>query len=303
VRFASEPFEMEKRAFKIGSLLITRADNEQLAENFETKILELANQLEQKIMPVFSAQVKKGKDLGSPSFKLIEKPKVAAIIGQKVTPTSLGEFWHYFDQELQFPISLLHADNLKEVNLNNYDVVFLASGNYTSQKLANQLLDFVSDGGKLIAVRKALKLLSGRVPTALKQKKEVYGNNKNSETFINSKRSKLSKRITGSVYKINLDPTHYLSSGLTTNFYMLKINNVAYQYLKDDDAYSIGTIKENAAVSGFVGQKVKSKLENSLEIGIEKYGKGTIIYIADSPIIRGFWQSGKLLIANAVFFE
>jgi len=30
-------------------------------------------------------------------------------------------------------------------------------------------------------------------------------------------------------------------------------------------------------------------------------GKGNIVYMADDPIFRSFWENGKLLLANAIF--
>jgi hypothetical protein len=30
-------------------------------------------------------------------------------------------------------------------------------------------------------------------------------------------------------------------------------------------------------------------------------GSGDIIYLADNPIFRNFWENGKLLLSNAVF--
>jgi hypothetical protein len=32
-------------------------------------------------------------------------------------------------------------------------------------------------------------------------------------------------------------------------------------------------------------------------------GAGKIIYMADDPIFRNFWEGGKLILTNAVFFH
>jgi hypothetical protein len=39
----------------------------------------------------------------------------------------------------------------------------------------------------------------------------------------------------------------------------------------------------------------------SLAIGTENQGRGEIIYFVDNPIFRGFWESGKLVLSNAIF--
>jgi hypothetical protein len=42
-------------------------------------------------------------------------------------------------------------------------------------------------------------------------------------------------------------------------------------------------------------------MAQSLAIGLENQGRGEIIYFVDNPIFRGFWESGKLVLSNAVF--
>ena len=39
----------------------------------------------------------------------------------------------------------------------------------------------------------------------------------------------------------------------------------------------------------------------SLAIGVENAGRGEIVYFVDDPIFRGFWESGKLILSNAIF--
>ena len=56
-------------------------------------------------------------------------------------------------------------------------------------------------------------------------------------------------------------------------------------------------------MTGFVGSDTKNKLSKSLLIGAEQRGKGQVIFFVDNPIYRGFWQNGKLFLANAVFYN
>jgi len=54
-------------------------------------------------------------------------------------------------------------------------------------------------------------------------------------------------------------------------------------------------------VSGFAGIKVRERLKDGLLIGSLPMGAGQIVFLADDPIFRGFWENGKLLLANALF--
>jgi len=43
-------------------------------------------------------------------------------------------------------------------------------------------------------------------------------------------------------------------------------------------------------------------MKNTLAFGVERKGRGNIVYLIDNPLFRGFWEEGKFLMSNAVFF-
>jgi hypothetical protein len=55
-------------------------------------------------------------------------------------------------------------------------------------------------------------------------------------------------------------------------------------------------------VSGFAGAEAQAELDGALLYGVEDVGRGAIVYLPNNPLFRGFWQGGKRLFANAVFF-
>jgi hypothetical protein len=38
-------------------------------------------------------------------------------------------------------------------------------------------------------------------------------------------------------------------------------------------------------------------------MGVKEIGKGKLVYLADDPMYRNFWEGGKLILANAIFFN
>ena len=72
-----------------------------------------------------------------------------------------------------------------------------------------------------------------------------------------------------------------------------------YEFLKE--GWNVGVIKKDNYVAGFVGSKIKDKIKDAVLIGEQPMGSGDIIYLPDNPIFRSFWESGKLLLFNAVF--
>ena len=71
-----------------------------------------------------------------------------------------------------------------------------------------------------------------------------------------------------------------------------------------DSGFNVGYFPESAInVSGFAGENALKKVPNSLLFGIERKGKGQLIYMVDNPLFRSFWENGKLFFANAVFLN
>jgi hypothetical protein len=66
-------------------------------------------------------------------------------------------------------------------------------------------------------------------------------------------------------------------------------------------SWNVGILKQNAWVSGYVGPKAEARLQDSVVFGVQEFGDGQIIYMADNPLFRAFWHGGKLIFANAVF--
>ena len=73
-----------------------------------------------------------------------------------------------------------------------------------------------------------------------------------------------------------------------------------YDFLKEM-GWNVGVIKKDNQVAGFVGSKLKDKLKDGLLFGVQDMGQGNVIYLADDPLFRSFWENGKLLFSNAVF--
>ena len=115
-----------------------------------------------------------------------------------------------------------------------------------------------------------------------------------------AERLAISEEATGAIYQVTMDVTHPLGYGTEGIYYTLKNNSNRYAYL--DHGVNAGIIKSAKAYrTGFIGYKIKEQMAESLVIGTERIGRGHVVYFADNPIFRGFWESGKLVLSNAIF--
>ncbi len=311
VRFTEEAFEYEGKAFDRGTLVINRADNKDLAERFDKTILALANlHGHQGLVAVKSGWASTGKDLGSNSIHFIKQPKVAIIGGKQARVTSFGAIWHFFEKELNYPITVLHSNYVKSVDLSAYDVLILSNGSYSSLKMTGSLLSFTRKGGKIILIENAIELFAGDRETQLgkavyaqkrQAKKEPKKPTLPKDKYSDRTRKSLSKGVAGAIYKVTLDNTHPLAYGYDNALHLIKQHNKPYPML-ENKAWNVGWLDDKAYVSGFVGSKLKGKLPNTFAYSVESIGKGYAIYMTDDPVFRGFWENTKLILCNAVFF-
>ena len=84
-------------------------------------------------------------------------------------------------------------------------------------------------------------------------------------------------------------------------YYTLKQDANIYEFIKEG-GWNVGVVKKNNYITGFTGSLTKEKLKDGLLFGVADMGRGNVIFMADNPMFRSFWENGKLLFANAVFF-
>ncbi len=129
-RFSEKEFSTNGKLFPRGTLIILRNDNRN--KNFDTNIVNIANKNMRQLTPVSSGFSNSGVDFGSYSVKPINKQKVALLSGEETSSLNFGEIWHFFETELQYPLTIIDSDYFDVVNFSKYDVIILPNGNYSS---------------------------------------------------------------------------------------------------------------------------------------------------------------------------
>src|SRR5690606_38354057 len=157
VRYTEYAFKIGEDDYPAGSLIITRGGNHYVAD-FHQKVVALANKLEITLGKTTTGYVDSGKDFGSSYVKTIDPPKVALIGGEGVSSLNFGELWHYFEQELDYPISILDRNQILSADIGKYNVLIMPSGEYKGWVEADRkkLQEWIKSGGKLLAIDAAL---------------------------------------------------------------------------------------------------------------------------------------------------
>ena len=335
VRVAEKSFKHEGINYTPGTLFISPRGNEHLGSKLHEIIKTASTNHSPEITSIKTGSSSKGIDLGSSNFNVITKPKVGILAGDGISSSSFGEIWHFFEQQIQFPISVINSSDYKSSLLNELDVLILPNGNYSFLKttipansqikketgaslLVNsappkELLDWVNDGGRLIVIGSAMKKFVDQKGFGLNAyesesaKKEAKNDiekerlKERNRKYGERKRDKLKNSVYGSIVRVDLDNSHPLAFGYKEYYHNLKLEKTLYPRLLK--GWNVGILKDpNSVVAGFMGYKIKKRIKNNLIFGVHDAKKGKVIYISDNILFRSFWYDSKVLFGNAIFF-
>jgi len=303
MRVAQKQFSTQDQNFEKGTWLITRADNKS-NENFLETLNEVAKEYQTDFIPIQTGFSKSGPDFGSSSMRLIKKPKVLTLMGEGISPYSFGQVRFYFEQLLGYPLSIVERSKLKSVKWSNYNTLILPEGKYGfSKDELTSLTDWVKSGGKIISISNAANEFANKKGFELKKKKQSKQDSIASAKkpiYSARQRHRISTQAPGAIIDSDTDSSHPYLFGLD-GYYSLKTNTLAFDKLAKGN--NIAWVGSDPMISGFMGSLAKKKTLNSLLIGSESKGQGSIVYMIDNPLFRGFWYSGNKLFTNVLFMQ
>jgi hypothetical protein len=313
LRCAEQPFEIGGQKFARGSLIILKTSNKSAAADLWKMVTDVCNENNITAYPVASGFVDKGYDFGSDKVRPLKAPKVALVTGEGIGSNAAGEIWHFFERQLDYPLTLINANDLARANWAGIDVLIMPDGNYKFLNEKAQLDEFknwITKGGRVVALEGAVAQLA-KAEMGIKLKKPEEEDDKKDKKdsdegydalkkFENRERDFIPNYTPGSIFKVDLDNTHPLAYGYPNFYYTLKMDDNIYEFIKGG-GWNVGVIKKENQIAGFVGTKLKAKLKDGLLFGVQDMGRGAISYLADDVMFRSFWENGKLMFCNAVF--
>jgi len=311
-RYAGERFEVAGQEYAPGTLVFTRADNRK-NPNFDAQLQRIAATEKQPLTAVKTGFVTAGSDFGSSAYEFLEAPRVAVVSGDGVSTNSFGQVWHYFEQTLDYPLTIIEADEVARVDLSDFTTLIMPEGRYQLGDAEQEALgNWINGGGKLITIGSANRAFADRSGFSLKrfaskgaeaveaQESQAERMEDRYAPYAGQTRRYISSYNPGAIFKVIVDNTHPLAYGLGDYYFSLKTNTLSYEPMKG--GWNVGRLGQDLQISGFVGAKAREDLKDSLVFGVQNKGRGSITYLIDNPLYRGFWENGKFLFSNALFF-
>src|SRR5581483_3777952 len=112
VRYAELPFKAGNEEFDKGTLIITHTGNQSIGAGLGKLIAAAAQQARIGYTTVSSSFVDKGFDFGSEKVHGMQAPKIGLLAGDGVSSLGMGEVWHFFDMEINYPVNIIWANDL-----------------------------------------------------------------------------------------------------------------------------------------------------------------------------------------------
>ena len=300
VYYNSTPLTNGGKRWDRGSIFVLRGENRQF-KDLSAIIQKIAKETGQEVIALASGFSDQGPDLGSNKMQFISNRNVGILKSDRATPAAYGEVWHFFEQQLHYPLKQLSAERLSERFLNDLDVLIIPSGYYRNlldKEGNNALMQWMSKGGRVVAIGNAVGAFANHDGFSLTRKSAEEEDTKTS--YGEKEREQIRSSIYGSIYKAKVDNSHPLAAGYSSNYFSLKTSARAYALLED-----YGTVaylpKNTKPFAGFSGDKAIELQSESLLVGTERYGRGSVVYLVDNPLYRNFWENGKLWLVNAIF--
>ena len=335
VRVAEKPFTNNEIEFRPGTLFISPRGNEHLGAKLNEIIQNAAVKYQPKLHAIKSGASSKGIDLGSSNFNVIKKPRIGVLAGEGTSSNNFGEIWHFFEQQIMFPLSVFNTSDFRSIPFEELDVLIMPNGSYGFLKTETipssqikketgaskiiksspppELLKWVNKGGRLIVIGSAMKkfidqkgygLVKYESESAKKEATKLIQKEKLKERdkkYGERERKKLINTIFGNIVMLDMDNTHPLAFGYDKHYFSLKLEKDLYPLLPK--GWNVGILRNaDSHVSGFMGHRIKKKINNNLIFGVHESKKGRVIYMADNPLFRSYWYNSKVLFGNALFF-
>jgi hypothetical protein len=304
-RYSPSSFKLDGITYPPGTVLMMRADNRRFPQ-FDMVVKYIATATNASLTSLRTGFVDTGNDLGSDDYKLIQPPSVLTFAGDGVSSLNLGEIWYFFEQELHYPIDIADIDDAGQMSFDSYSLIILPEGYYSlGEDVLEKLNAWTDGGGRLVAIGSAVGKLAGKKGFAIQVKTTGMQESKKDslampDSYAAGDRKSLSYNIPGAVFQTTLDYTNPLTFGLGQSYWTLKTSPSSYAWLNDRG--NAIYLDDTPHHYGFAGYKALENSKKSLIAGQQRKGSGNVIYLVDNPLFRAFWNSGKVLFSNALFF-
>jgi hypothetical protein len=302
VWYAPKWFRAEQRTFTHGAFIVRNEPN-------GTRVHEAVRRHQAAagadVVPLTTARVEDGTDLGSNSVFFVRPPRVALAGGVPISGNSYGFAWYALDQRLRYPATSVSLGSLSEAALDQIDVLIIPSASAggidgaLGEPGRDRLVAWVRRGGVLITTDGATGWLA-REQTSLSK----FRLRRDSVRADSTSGAPLPANVPGAVARTRGDTLSPLLAGVRTRDVPVLVNSDRiYEAPKDLQAQQVVlryTAVPELRLTGYFWPEVPERLAETPYLFTERVGSGRVIGFAGDPVFRDMWRGLLPVFANAV---
>jgi hypothetical protein len=310
VKVANRPFVAKTTngdvAFEAGSVVIPLGLPQ--PQNILHIVEQASTKTNVKIWNVESGLTGQGIDFGSRNMIALDPVKVLLVGGSGTSQYEVGEIWHYFDQRLSMPSSIVEVDRLSRIEFADYSHIVMAQGNYSSlsETVKDDLKTWLNKGGVLIGQKTATRWFTenGWLKTKFLKGSEINQTFKTEDLRYGDQEALQGRmRVAGAVFESKIDLTHPLAFGYFSDALPLFRNSNLVMLPAEIPFVNVAMYDEKPLMAGYASDEIEGLIANSAAIVAHNVGRGKIIGFVDDLNFRGYWYGTSRLMANAIFMS
>lgn len=300
---AMETFTLNGKSYDRGTVMVPAVNQPVDPEMVFQYMQEAQDFAGVQITAVGTGFSPQGIDLGSNSFRPLDKPRICLVIGDGVSSADAGETWHLLDQRYDIPVTKIEADQMGRTDIWKYNVIILPSGSYNgfSNGTLEDLKRWTRDGGTLILSGSAVQWAAGKGLANVAVRKTDSGNEKGRKAYDGLRDDFGSRSIPGSIFQVQTDLTNPLFFGRQREMMpVFRNDNLLFEPAQNPYA-TPAVYTASPLLSGYIPNKLISKVAGSAEVIVSGMGRGRAICLADNLNFRAFWYGTNRLFINSIF--
>ena len=291
------------RELSLGSLIVPLKEQNLSRSELVSRLQQLALKFKLRPIEITGGLAVNGVDMGSPSIPVLKPVKPALLIGKGVASYQAGEVWHWLDQKLSQPVTLLDVSKVNKLLLSDYSHLIMVGGRYNfSEQNVKDIERWVKNGGVIIAHSAGAKWLTSQKWTSSQVKKFTKPVDTKAK-YSDREQINAKHVVGGAIAHLQIDTSHPIGFGLDNDsIHAFKRSEQVFTEPKEAFV-GVARFTDNPHAAGYLSDEVVAHLKGQTSVFVQGLGKGKLIGFSDNPLFRGFWYGTGKLFNNALYFS
>lgn len=245
--------------------------------------------------PVASSSTPEGIDLGSNDVDVLEKPEIALVSGASQSSYRVGEVWHMLDVQYDLPVSLVDAERINRETLRRYNRLIVTGSSSALDYEA--VRDWVRDGGVLIAINTGMIWADNADLFDLESNR--FSPDTSDLPYGEAGEERGRHNLGGAIFEGVVQQEHPLALGLDETIPLFRAGETFF-LPSATRSENVILFSDDPLLSGYASDEVLDTARGAAAMLARRYGRGSVVLLADTPNFRAFFTGTNRLLLNSI---